>query len=205
MGEVRNVLPGQIYRHFKGKLYQIIAVANHSETGEKLVIYQRLYDDFSVWARPMEMFMSEVDRIKYPDVTQKYRFEKVDASNLVNNANASMVEVKATSSKADEVKAYEVKSGQAHLTENNQTNEVENPEEMIEGCNPDLLTFLDADTYEEKRQVLMSIKSRIDDRLIDDIAASMDVMVEDGDIDVRFKSLLKCVDTMMKYECTRLR
>ncbi len=66
-----------IYRHFKGKMYIVEDIAFDSETEGKMVVYRALYGERKLWVRPLEMFLSEVDHKKYPDVTQKYRFEEV--------------------------------------------------------------------------------------------------------------------------------
>lgn len=68
----------EIYRHFKGNQYQIVGIAYHSETMEQQVVYRQLYGEGKLFVRPLDMFMSEVDREKYPEVAQQYRFEKVE-------------------------------------------------------------------------------------------------------------------------------
>ena len=64
-----------VYKHFKGDYYLVEDIAKDSETKEEMVLYRRLYEDCGLWVRPKEMFLSEVDHEKYPDVKQKYRFE----------------------------------------------------------------------------------------------------------------------------------
>ncbi len=70
--------PGDVVRHFKGKRYRILYLAKDSETQEDVVVYRALYGEEGVWVRPKAMFFSEVDRTKYPDAPQRWRFERIE-------------------------------------------------------------------------------------------------------------------------------
>ena len=73
----RTPRPNEIYQHFKGNLYEVLAIAKHTETMEDMVVYMEV-DGEKTYARPLEMFVSKVDKEKYPEVLQTYRFELQD-------------------------------------------------------------------------------------------------------------------------------
>ncbi len=207
---MRKVISGEIYRHFKGALYQIVTVARHSETKENLVIYQALYGDFSLYARPMDMFLSEVDHEKYPDVKQVYRFEKVEMTSETLNSktddNSEQNTVQTENCKSESDCNYK-KAEKKESVEKSEIQEDSCKEASQDETTPNqyLLEFLEAETIREKKAVLVSIRNKIDDRLINDISASLDIVIDEGDIDKRFASLLNCLNTMSKFECDRFR
>ena len=176
---------GELYRHFKNKLYQIVTVATHSETGEKLVIYQALYGDYQIYARPLEMFVSEVDHVKYPAVTQKYRFERL------GQPMQEGVQERVQESAKEETQGYVQERAQERVTDSE--------------VNPKLLAFLDADDMEEKYHVLVSMRDEVDNQLINNMAVAVDVVIPDGEVQKRYEQLKNCIKTRQRYETDRLR
>lgn len=186
---------GELYRHFKNKLYQVVTVATHSETGELLVIYQALYGDFKVYARPLAMFISEVDHEKYPEVTQKYRFEKVEAAENVP-------EKKAESEKQPELEKKAVTKEQPIPEKKAAPEEQPAPEEQTVSAK--MMAFFDADDLEEKYNILISMRDEVTDHMINNMAVALDVVIPEGELDDRYEELKGCIQTKQRYERERL-
>ena len=180
---MREIRAGQFYRHFKGGLYQVAAIATHTESGEKLVIYQALYGDYGVYARPYEMFISEVDRVKYPDAGQTYRFELVEPGR----------------------KEPEKEPEQEPELSKDSVDEQQPSDSSDRGVNPILLEFLDADTLEQKLHILTVYRNRMDESLLNSIAISLDLVVEKKGLQEMYDEIINCLSMMKHFECNRFR
>lgn len=210
-----NPKPQEIYRHFKGNFYQIITLAKHSESGEILVIYQALYGDCQVYARPLTEFMSETDKSKYPQSLQQYRFEKVSQIEAVGYdvSKEIFTEEKRESMerKAPETVAAGTADERTYRTDSNAKTEdilstnAENGEEQELNIDPLVMEFLDADSYEQKLNILAALHCRITNEMIDTMAAASDIEINAGDVEERYEALKNCILTLEKYECNRLR
>ena len=211
-----NPKPQEMYRHFKGNIYQIRCLAKHSETGEMMVVYQAMYDTFQIYVRPLDMFMAEVDRAKYPDVKQRYRFELLQDMELSMSAQEESFrqtepaerEESAVLTDPQEDKAV---SEQAQTPERTVTHSVQQEQvqtdESYEQINIDplVMDFLDADTYEQRLNILAALRHRITDEMINTMAGAVDLEIKDGDVEERYEELKNCLLTFEKYEGNRLR
>lgn len=174
--------PGQLYNHFKNKPYQVITVATHADTREEMVVYQALYGDYKCYIRPLESFLSEVDHVKYPDVKQKYRFE------LWSPASEPAV-----------VSNHEMDS-----VVNQEQKETNDGSENV-SVNEILIKFLDSQSFYKKLEVITSNRKYMNDRLINDMAVSLDCTVDEGPLDQRIQGLITCLQAMCRFEDKRLR
>lgn len=192
--------PQELYRHFKGNIYQIRCLARHTETREMMVVYQAMYDTFEIYVRPLSMFMEEVDHVKYPDVRQRYRFE------LLQDAKQEAVAGDTVSFRVKETQP-EVPQEDPGMEEGQDGSEQIQEEEQEQELNLDplVMEFLDADTYEQRLNILVALHGRITDEMINTMAVAVDLEVKEGDLETRYEELKNCLLTFEKYECNRLR
>ncbi len=177
---VRKPEPGEFYRHFKNKLYQIVAVAEHTETGEELVIYQALYGDFRIFARPLSMFLSPVDREKYPDIRQEFRFQRVDRP------------------------FSEQESGRQRLSEE-RTDRQEEEEKEEPGRENFIVRFFDEESLQGKWKLLDREGEGLAKETLEILCGGMEIPCGGGDREELLSGLKYWLETQMKYDGSRLR
>lgn len=186
--------PGEFYRHFKDKMYQIIAVAVHSETKEKLVIYQALYGEYGVYARPLDMFMSEVDKEKYPDEAQKYRFEKIENIGELSKSNSS------SNCENDGILYTDEKNiSDKVLKDNIQSDKASNIGKNY------FIEFLEADSFSDKKEIILANREFISDRELDTMYEIYGLKRQNIDKDIDIADLIGYLDMQQQYEGKRLR
>lgn len=207
---MRTPRPQEIYRHFKGRLYQVLTLARHSETGEVLVVYQALYGDYAVFARPLSMFCSEVDAVKYPGAMQKERFQLWKGSEEAHAlfAGESSVtgnrETRAKQPEEDRETRAMQPDGMFSQKEKPAEPSVQAAEEEVQ-LDPRLLRFLDANRMEEKMEILDSMQGDVTDEMIDIMAISLDTEIVSGEASERIAALRETIQMRLRFESSRLR
>lgn len=190
--------PFEIYRHFKGNLYQIISIAIHSETREVLVVYQALYGDFGIYARPLSMFLSNVDKTKYPDSKERYRFTKV-----------KLVEKTAVSESPKHTTLPETLQCSKKTEDLNSSisikNLIFNEDEQLKKAQALFMEFLDEDDFSKKRNILKAISGIATESMINNMAASLDLVANEPSQDGNIKMIDDYIRARIHFDGIRLR
>ena len=200
---------GKIYRHFKGGIYQVLCTATHTETNEKLVIYQALYGSFNVFARPAAQFTEEVPDSKENVTKQRYRFEEVKD---VESVNVSAGNINTVPSSGDSGKKAEAEGSVDHTGNDIGSDMAEDTTEgtaedkdMAGVPSPVIMQFLDAGSSKEKLDIIKANYNKIDERTITNIEVSLDIISSSDDIDQRIGYVCDVLSTRSRFEDSRLR
>lgn len=181
-----NPKTGELYTHVKGGLYQIVTSAEHADTGETLVIYQALYPPFQTYARPEAQFTSQIDPGSYPKTEQRYLFQLTAPT---ADGNGRVPEV-----------GLDPQAGHPGAEKDRLA-----PLPKKLSAEEKLMAFFDADSMEEKYQILLGMEDDVTDRMINNMAVVLDVVINEGPLEQRYEELKRCIRTFQKYENTRLR
>lgn len=205
-----NPKPFEVYRHFKGNLYQILTLATDSESGSPMVVYQAMYGDFKVYVRPLDMFMSRVDKEKYPDVTCEMRFEKMDVITCTESTVGMETRVPGKAANVSEIAGETVIPDETVIpgeavteTTDGIATEAAAAAEAPPDLDPLVLAFLEASRVEERINILAALHHRITDDMINTLAVVMDVEVNEGPVEERYQELKNCLLMKQKFEKVR--
>ena len=217
MAENRQTpVAGQIYKHFKGNLYKVLAVAVHTESEEKLVVYQSVDNPDRVFARPLEMFMSDIDRFRYPLIRAKYRFTLVSEP---EEETDEPLKTKAAESEThqpseDTLAASIPSSEQEEETEPSKTEVTEeqsDDDSAVYKDNGELVIdpyvegVLDEKEFSKKIEFFEMLRGKCTEDMLTTIAISLDIQLQEGSIEDKYSQILRTLKMHEKYETSRLR
>lgn len=191
--------PGEFYRHFKGGFYQILSIATHSESKEKLVIYQALYDDFSVYARPLAMFMESIKRSEDSEEEVKWRFEKTDRESL---RSAFREEMKTEEKQEGSLQEVYKENEKEDLQKGNIQKEEILPSEEIGDY---FFDFLESKTYAKKKESINRYKNQYTQKDLNAVYTLLEIAPFEGSIQKQIQGVIKYLDTQSHFEAGRLR
>ena len=208
----KTVNAGEFYKHFKGQLYQVRALAENSEDNTPMVVYQAMYAPFKIWVRPLSTFLEKLDKEKYPDAAQEYRFERIILDDRQNTEATEPDIVQSEKSAAvtntihpeeaitvsDEEITDALLSGQV---ERKLSGKISDNQLAAKG----LMIFLDAENYHDKRHIFSSLEPYLNDTMLNNIAVTLDLVLDEGSKEQHFETILNCLETHEHYECNRLR
>ncbi len=194
----------EVYRHFKGRYYQVITVARHTEYDEELVIYRPLFEGGEVYARPLESFMSEVDKEAYPNARQKYRFMLATGESHGSKGAKEADAQESGGRPLEERPVYEKGSIEEEQASNPKEiyDHDRNPDSLLD---PDLEAFLDEKSIKKKIDILMFMRKGMTEETLNTISVALDIRLTGENLEERYMEVLDFLKTKNKYESDRLR
>lgn len=194
-----NPKPFEIFKHFKGKQYQILALAKDAGDGRSLVVYQALYGDYIIYVRDLSEFMSPVDKVKYPEASQEYRFERQSGTAVTGEEQDNRQEPVQKTENDTVQSAANILGKDADRTVDKASGE---PSGNF--LDPEVEAFLDAESVYEKLNILAGLRHRITDDMLDIMAAASDIELNKGNTQERYTELKNCLLMTEKYERKRI-
>ena len=204
MAENRQTpVAGQIYKHFKGNLYKVLAVAVHTESEEKLVVYQSVENPDRVFARPLEMFMSDIDRFRYPLIRVKYRFTLVSEPEVENNGEETKEEEAKEETLNEDTKEEDVKDEETEEQSDDDSAVYKDNGELV--IDPYVEGVLDEKEFSKKIEFFEMLRGKCTEDMLTTIAISLDIQLQEGSIEDKYSQILRTLKMHEKYETSRLR
>ena len=204
MAENRQTpVAGQIYKHFKGNLYKVLAVAVHTESEEKLVVYQSVENPDRVFARPLEMFMSDIDRFRYPLIRAKYRFTLVSEPEVENNGEETKEEETKEETLNEDTRGEDVKDEETEEQSDDDSAVYKDNGELV--IDPYVEGVLDEKEFSKKIEFFEMLRGKCTEDMLTTIAISLDIQLQEGSIEDKYSQILRTLKMHEKYETSRLR